>query len=278
LVQAAVERGAVFLPETTAHIGPVTPGARWMNLMTQDAACTVSAKVVIAASGLGAKIVDPRELPPASLAENAHVGAGAIFPFSGVGFDHGVIYMACGRAGYVGVVRVENDLLDVAAAMSPQWIREQGGLSEAAAALLAEAGLPVPQELRDASWKGTPPLTRTMKRPAAERLFVVGDAAGYIEPFTGEGMAWAMASGVAVAPIAARAARFWNSAYIDQWCGRHSAVVRRRQWTCRALAAALRRPGLVAVAMPVLNRVPWLAKPVVRHLNSVRSLRKAVAP
>ena len=36
----------------------------------------------------------------------------------------------------------------------------------------------------------------------ADGMFVVGDAAGYVEPFTGE-MAWAMMSAAASAPIAA---------------------------------------------------------------------------
>ena len=36
-------------------------------------------------------------------------------------------------------------------------------------------------------WMGTIPLTRRLARPAARGVFVLGDAAGYVEPFTGEG-------------------------------------------------------------------------------------------
>jgi flavin-dependent dehydrogenase len=43
-------------------------------------------------------------------------------------------------------------------------------------------------------WLGTLPLTRRTPRPAGHRVLVVGDAAGYVEPFTGEGMAWALAT------------------------------------------------------------------------------------
>ena len=39
----------------------------------------------------------------------------------------------------------------------------------------------------DSGWSGTPPLTTVPRWNAAERLFVMGDAAGYVEPFTGEG-------------------------------------------------------------------------------------------
>jgi flavin-dependent dehydrogenase len=41
-------------------------------------------------------------------------------------------------------------------------------------------------------------------------LFVIGDAAGYVEPFTGEGMAWALAAADGLAPLAARAVGAWD--------------------------------------------------------------------
>ena len=107
------------------------------------------------------------------------------------------------------------------------------------------------------------------RRPAAiagPGWFAVGDAAGYVEPFTGEGIGWALASAVALAPIAAAAvdgrsdaARAWRTAY--------DALIRRRQVGCRLVAAALRRPRLVAAAVRLLARFPTPAGPVLRGLN-----------
>ena len=46
--------------------------------------------------------------------------------------------------------------------------------------------------LLDVQWHGTPGLTRRTRPLARDRLFYLGDAAGYVEPFTGEGIAWAL--------------------------------------------------------------------------------------
>jgi 2-polyprenyl-6-methoxyphenol hydroxylase-like FAD-dependent oxidoreductase len=110
--------------------------------------------------------------------------------------------MATGRGGYVGLVRVEDGRLDMAAAFDPVFVKSVGGLGAAAETILREVGWPAPPALAEEPWKGTPALTRRARRLAGHRCFVVGDAAGYVEPFTGEGMAWAVMSAAAVAASA----------------------------------------------------------------------------
>ena len=112
--------------------------------------------------------------------------------------------MAISRRGYVGIVRLEENKLDIAGAFDSEFVKSSGGLGPATAAILGEAGLPCPGSWISLPWKGTPALTRASARIADERLFLVGDAAGYVEPFTGEGMAWAVMSAAALAPIVAR--------------------------------------------------------------------------
>jgi flavin-dependent dehydrogenase len=102
---------------------------------------------------------------------------------------------------------------------------------------------------------------------AGERWFAVGDAAGYVEPFTGEGMAWAIGSGVAVAPLVEAAARRWDESLTGEWERKYSRGVGRRQWACQAVAAGLRSPTLTRLAVRVLSAVPAMAAPVVRSLN-----------
>ena len=125
----------------------------------------------------------------------------------------------------------------------------------------------MPKAFDELPWRGTPPLTRQARQVAAERLFVVGDAAGYVEPFTGEGMAWALASGTAVAPIAARGAQQWRPQLIQQWTVAHRRAVTRRQTVCRAAAAVLRRPWLTRLTVRLLRQAPLLAAPVIGCLN-----------
>src|SRR5262249_32848771 len=132
-------------------------------------------------------------------------------------FAPGTIYMACGEGGYVGLTRLEDGRLDVAAALSPAHVRRASGLAGASAHILDATDWPSLAELGRLSWRGTPALSRQARCPAGRRYFVVGDAAGYIEPFTGEGMAWALASAVALAPLVVRAAEHWRPEMIGHW-------------------------------------------------------------
>ncbi len=172
--------------------------------------------------------------------------------------------MACGGGGYTGLVRLEDGRLDAAAAFDAAWVRAAGGPGRAAARMVDEAGWPAANRLEESAWRGTPALTRRPRRVAAERLFVVGDAAGYVEPFTGEGMAWALASGTAVAPLAAER---WRPELARQWTDLHGRIVGRRQTVCRTAAAVLRRPWLTRLVVRLLAHAPGLAAPVVRLLN-----------
>ncbi len=69
------------------------------------------------------------------------------------------------------------------------------------AEVLGSSGLPFPATMAAAQWHGPARLTHRRQRLFGDRHFVTGDAAGYIEPFTGEGMAWALANGQAVVPL-----------------------------------------------------------------------------
>jgi flavin-dependent dehydrogenase len=112
------------------------------------------------------------------------------------------------------------------------------------------------------------PLTRRASRLAAERVFALGDAAGYVEPFTGEGMAWALASAEAVAPLAEAAARRWHPDLARTWAALYQRTVTSRQLPCRGAAALLRHPRLAGLAVAALRRCPLLARPFVGYLNT----------
>ncbi|HEV3440556.1 MAG TPA: NAD(P)/FAD-dependent oxidoreductase [Gemmata sp.] len=257
LVEEAVNNGVEFRSGTVAKLGEERPDGREVFLNSVPA----FARVVVQASGLagGEATPEPR----------SRIGAGTMIPaeFSCAFFVPGTIYMATGRHGYVGLVRVEDNRLDIAAAFDPGFIKACGGLGPAAEAILREVGWPVSPGLAELPWKGTPGLTRRPVHVAAHRLFAVGDAAGYIEPFTGEGMAWAVMSATVLAPIAARAASRWNVGLVREWEVAHSRILGHRQRLCQVVAHILRSPLLRGFAVRALGAFPILAHPVIAALN-----------
>jgi 2-polyprenyl-6-methoxyphenol hydroxylase-like FAD-dependent oxidoreductase len=184
-----------------------------------------------------------------------------------------MVYMATAAGGYVGLVRLEDDRLDVAAAFDAVFVRQCGGLGPAAEAILAETRWPAIAPLAMLPWKGTPALTRRAATRAGQRWFAVGDAAGYVEPFTGEGMAWAIRSAVALAPLAVRAAEHWSDSLAREWERTHRRLIESRQWVCRIVARLLRSPRLTAWAVRALAVCPALSWPVVASLNRVPALQ-----
>ena len=245
LVGRAAAAGAVFLPETNARVGPAAGGFRPVALSRAGETRTVHARLVLLAAGLSSStILDEPGLRPV-VRPAARIGAGAELPVDAAGpaYEPGVIHMAVGPGGYAGLVRTETGALNLAAAFDPALTRRCGSPASAAAAVLRAAGRPLPPGLADAAWKGTPPLTRTPRRFGAERVLLVGDAAGYVEPFTGEGIGWALAGGRAVAPPADRAVDHWSPGVVDEWERVHRRAIGRRQRVCRAVVRPLRRPA-----------------------------------
>jgi flavin-dependent dehydrogenase len=268
LVEAAIQAGAHFLPETTASMERRSAEARSIRLRRAGSENCVTARVVLAADGLGARLLagEPgfRSITQAA----SRIGAGAITGEAPDFYSPGTVFLTGGAGGYLGLVRLEDGRLDLAAALDRVRSRHVGGPGPAAEALLHEAGWPAIPGLAELSWRGTLPLTRRARKPAGERLFVVGDAAGYVEPFTGEGIAWALASATAVAPIAAEAARRWQPSLATLWARRQQRLLGTRQRVCRAITAGMRRPALVRFCLSLLSRWPSLAMPLVRSFNA----------
>ena len=268
LVDEAKRAGAAELTETRAVVEPVRDGLRPVKLTHEGRTVRVGARVVVSAGGLGNLALERDPLGPKSrIAVGSRIGAGCFVLDAPSFYRQGTIFMAVGRAGYVGLVRVEDGELNVAAAFEPAFARSMGSLAAAASAVLAEAGFPAVEALGRAGWRGTPGLTRQTWPLAEERLFLIGDAAGYVEPFTGEGMAWALASAGAIAPLALRAVEGWNPRFVSDWGAMHGRLVRRRQWVCRGLAAVMRRPRLARAVFRVAASLPGSARFVLRRLN-----------
>ena len=262
LVRCAIRRGADFLPMTRAT-GLAAGAERRLILSHAAGQVEVSAGVVLAADGLGGSFLSKGGIACPS-SPGARIGASTTTDTTDPFYRPNVIFMTCGATGYAGLVRVEDGRLDVACALEPGAVRAAGGPGTVVHDLLRAADWPVPTNLAESHWRGTPALTRQARRVAGHRLFALGDATGYVEPFTGEGMAWAISSAVALAGLAAQP---WRPELATAWSRLHRQIVTRRQWPCRAAAFVLRRPALAGGLISLLSWLPSLAGPVVRYLN-----------
>lgn len=275
LVEAAVEAGVVFRSGHHAKLGGIVKRGRIVELRRADCQSpshdvrSVRAGLVIAADGLGGHLLDREREMGVHVSRTSRMGIGGVALSSAPSFyEPGVIHMACGRRGYVGLVRLEDGTLDVASAMDAAFIKEQGGPGGAVSAILAECDMPTLPNASYIAWRGTPLLTRRRASVAGERLFVIGDAAGYVEPFTGEGIAWALQGGAAVAPIAVDAVNQFKLSHAKQWSRAHARLIGRKQRVCRMVARTLRNPVLTTAMMRVLNIMPSAATLIVAHINA----------
>jgi len=271
LVDAATDAGARFLQETEAVVAGTRDGVRCVELVQPGRTALAAARLVLVAAGFGRYRSARGEGAHTHIARASHIGAGCQVEDAPDFYRDHTIFMAVGRAGYVGMVRVEDGRLNVAAAFEPAFVRRLGTPAAAAAAVLSEAGLVPIATLETAHWQGTAGLARQTRPLAEDRLFLLGDAAGYVAPFTGEGIAWALVSAQAIAPLALLAIERWDKRLSRAWSNLHWRLVGRRQLACRAIALALRRPGLTHLGFEFCQRAPRAAGLILKRLNAPSS-------
>lgn len=241
LIREAIAQGAAFLPATTARVSE-----RGVLLGVSVDPPAVQATTILVSDGLcgTALVIDPPQVE-----DRARIGLSTIIPGA---FPDGRVVLACDGHGYVGAVRLETGLLNIAAALDPAFLRARGSPGAAVSAILLRSGLDYPAELISARWHGTGALTRTRHTLFRPGLVVLGDAAGYVEPFTGEGIGWALASGQECGDLVAQ-----GNAHL--WPALHRRLIGRRQRLCRAIAAILRRPRLARAAVRAAGLLPLAA-------------------
>lgn len=268
LIAAAVSAGATFVPQARAVLESPNGECHHAALQHGSTRAVVSARIAVAADGLAGGFLKNLPQFEPHVASWARLGAGAVLDDPSDDYRRGTISMACAASGYVGAVRLEDGRLNLAAAIDRGLVGQGSNLPEAVTAILRSAGAPVPASIAEASWQGTPLLTRHRPRLAAERVFLIGDAAGYVEPFSGEGMAWGMQAALVLVPLVCRGLAGWEDRLAAQWATDYARLIGRRQRTCRLLTRALRGPRRTRAAVVLLRYAPWLAAPWIRRINS----------
>jgi 2-polyprenyl-6-methoxyphenol hydroxylase-like FAD-dependent oxidoreductase len=251
LQDAAEASGVEIVRGESARLVCAGDGAREavVSIGRGSSARRVRAALVVGADGLRSAVAARAGLSR---------GAGRVgkkFGFSldaawrdGHGASEGVVEMFVARGAYVGVVRQAGGVAHAAGLVGVAWEGERGPREVMAAfrTRFALFGSVVGEEMGEVEACG--PMPCHAREVARGRVALVGDAAGYHEPFTGEGMAWAMESARALDEAAVGCLPgVWDAragaAYARAW----RRAVGRRQRACRGVAWLLERPGLLAL-------------------------------
>ncbi|MGB0766625.1 MAG: NAD(P)/FAD-dependent oxidoreductase [Phycisphaeraceae bacterium] len=265
LHDAAAEAGCRVIDQTTARINRV-PEPSEARVPVECSSPTLgqrrgvmNAKIVLVADGLAGSCVAGIEGARRTTKPNSLRGYGAQLPAGQHAVCRGEVAMHCGPGGYVGTVVLEDGSLDIAAAMTPAWVKAHRGPAGAVEAIAKHPSLRS-TTLQDLAWRATAPLTGGRQTRWLPRVFFLGDSAGYVEPFTGEGMAWAMRSARALQPIAVRAAATWDDRHGTAWQHAYRRAVEQRQWRCKLFAQLLRRPRLLGSMIGLASLLPTSAR------------------
>jgi flavin-dependent dehydrogenase len=280
LIDRARDCGVTWMPGSEARlVGQTAATCRVALVQGGRAILEAEACCVAIASGLASKVAGSLPGMSSQVVASSRVGLGCLSDGPVEGIPAGLLQMVVGKEGYVGMVQVEGGRINAAAAVDREALRLAGSPEALIGRILRQTGLD-PEILKHwGPWHGTPALTRQPKRRADHRLLLIGDAAGYLEPFTGEGMSWALRSGVLAAKLAVDSRSQWSETMEQRWERIWKEAIGEHRAACSGLARLVRHPRLMQVGLAVCPWVPRLTKRLVDSVadRSCASLPKSVS-
>jgi flavin-dependent dehydrogenase len=176
------------------------------------------------------------------------------------GLALGMLRMCLGDAGYMGLVRLSDGGVHLGAALEPVACHAAHGPLPVMRGILRVCGVEASAIDAAGDIAGTGPLTRWRNTVGRGRIMVLGDACGYVEPFTGEGISWAIRAAHAAADLLPQNPAAIPDDIGDCWHTHYTATVRPRQYWCRRLRPILARPRLAALGIRAVKTFPTAAQ------------------
>ena len=245
--------------------------------------------MVVVATGLSRSALPRSEVWPATQMESSRIGVHTLVPSDAMQIEKELeakancreptLHMLIGTIGYLGVCKTDGDQWDFAAAIDPDQVRRFGSIAACVRSILKENGLTNTAFLEQSSWQSTPHLTRTSDCVAMNGVFLLGDAMGYVEPFTGEGMSWALRSGILAARLAIESGTKWSEAIEQRWERIWKEAIGEHRAACSGLARFVRHPRLLQAGLAICPWVPGIAQRLVNSVadRSCASLPKTIS-
>jgi geranylgeranyl reductase family protein len=207
------------------------------------------ARVVVGADGRNSTVARLQNLLPRPERERVALQAHIPLP---TGFGNRIVLQFLPE-GYSGQAPVNNSELNLCLIGTPPTISSLKNWAGREFNLSAEQ-----------QWRTITPLTRAPVSVARENLFFIGDAARVVEPFTGEGIYYALRSGELAANAIIRIIRGEDRKnVVGEFTRAHRAMYRGRLWINRLARAAVLSPRFASE----LLRLRPFSKPILRSLT-----------
>jgi menaquinone-9 beta-reductase len=245
LLDGARKLGATVFESTTVT-ALTSPDPREDHWQISAGDRTFRARALVAADGRNSTVARLCGLLPRSAKERIALQTHVPLP---PGFGDRIV-LEFRPEGYSGQAPVGSDEWNLCLVSVPEKIRS---LRE-----WAEARFNIPS---DHAWRTITPLTRA-PLPAGQRsLFLVGDAARVVEPFTGEGIYYALASGELAAKAIALQREGGNAEDVAvAYSSAHAQLYRGRLWINRLARAAVLSPRIASAFLEVARFQPGLLR------------------
>jgi menaquinone-9 beta-reductase len=204
------------------------------------------ARILIGADGRNSTVAHLCNLLPRPARERVALQAHIPLPR---GFGNRIVLQFL-HEGYSGQASVNETQLNLCLVGTPPTISKLRQWAERQFQLPADQG-----------WRTITPLTRSPVPSAHENLFFVGDAARVVEPFTGEGIYYALRSGELAASAITKILRGddRNSVLREFSCA-YAQMYRGRLWINRLARAAVLRPQLGSLFVHAARINPGILK------------------
>jgi geranylgeranyl reductase family protein len=219
---------------------------RWGDWRIDIVTEKITAHVLVAADGRNSTVARLRNLLPRPQRERVALQTHIPLP---TGFGNRVVLQFLPE-GYSGQAPVNAEELNVCLVGRPNSISNLK--------IWAEKYFGIAQEH---SWRTITPLTRAALSPAHDNLFFIGDAARVVEPFTGEGIYYALRGGELAADTIAKIVRGQDrQSTLREFTGAHAAMYRGRLPINQLARAAVLSPRIASIFVHFARIQPSLLR------------------
>ncbi|MGA3170613.1 MAG: FAD-dependent monooxygenase [Chthoniobacteraceae bacterium] len=240
LLRRSRQAGVDVREETTIRSLTRDPSGHWRIDTT---AALFTARRLIAADGRNSTVARLLRVAPAP--RRGRVGLQAHIPSTAV---RGIELHLLPR-GYCGIAPVGGGLVNFCLVAKPDHI------DSVKAAVCDRFAISPAQD-----WRAIAPLERAPVGPLRDGVLYIGDAARVVEPFTGEGIYYALQSAVLAARhIAAGTLRLYPAA--------HAALYRRRLWINRLARWTVTHPRAGAILLRLMSAHPASLRFLVQRVS-----------